>query len=75
MNVDGVSIKVEASSETDFYGGLPHMQCVGSFYFEEVDTGATIGSATRYYQDCDEIMLLARTREEINLAYSALDWI
>ncbi len=59
MEVAGVSIKVEASSDIDFYGGLPHMECVGSFYFEEVDTGASRGSATRYYQDCDEIMLLA----------------
>lgn len=59
MEVDGVNIRVEADSSTDFYAGLPHMECVGSFSFQEVDTGADRGSAARYYQDCDEIMLLA----------------
>ncbi len=59
MEVAGVSIKVEAISYTDFYGGFSRMDCIGSFQFEEVDTGALKGSATRYYQDCDEIMLLA----------------
>ena len=59
LNVGGVNIRVEAISDTDCYSGLPHMECVGSFYFEEVDTGASRGSATRHYQDCDEIMLLA----------------
>lgn len=75
MKVDGVNIKVNASSSIDYYAGLPHMECVGSFSFEEVDSGASRGSATRYYQDCNEIMLLADTREEIDLAYSALRWI
>ena len=75
INVDDVDIKVEAISKIDYYFRLPHMECVGSFYFEEVDTGASRGSATRYYQDCQEIMLLAETDVEIRLAYWALKWI
>lgn len=75
MKVDGVNIKVEACSMIDYYAGLPHMELVGYFNFYEVDSGAPRGSAGRYHQDCDEIKLIAETHEEINLAYSALDWI
>ena len=67
-----VNIKVEAISYVDYYAGLPHMECVGYFYFYEVDSGARRGSAGRYHQDCDEIKLIAGTREELNLAYDAL---
>ena len=48
---------------------------VGSFSFSEVDSGASRGSAGRYYQDCDEIILLADTSDELDLAGSALEWI
>lgn len=34
INVDGVDIKVYASSDTDHYAGLPHMESVGSFSFD-----------------------------------------
>lgn len=59
MDADGVSVKVEASQSIDYYRGLPHMEPVGDFSFYDIDSGEYIGSATRYYQDCDEIMLLA----------------
>ena len=63
MTMYGVKIRVEASSYIDHYAGLPHMEPVGSFSFREVDSGVSRGSATRYYQDCDEIMLLASTED------------
>ena len=75
IDVDGIAIKVEASSYYDFYGGLPHMEMVGSFSFSEVDSGASRGSAGRYNQDCDEIVLIAETRDELNITYCALGWI
>ena len=67
MSVDGVDIRVEASSSISYYAGLPHMECVGSFSFDEVEGGSR-GSAARYYQDCDEIILLAATSDEVDLA-------
>ena len=68
MKIVGLEIKVEASSSIDYYAGLPHMECVGYFSFSEVDSGASRGSAGRYYQDCDEIKLIAETGEELYLA-------
>ena len=50
INWIGTDIKVEATSTTDYYGRLCHMSCVGYFSYEEVDTGAYLGSASRYYQ-------------------------
>ena len=50
MNVNGVDIRVEARSTISYYAGLPHMECVGSFYFDEVGGGSR-GSAARYYKD------------------------
>jgi hypothetical protein len=52
-------VKVEASYRTDY--GSYHMQYVGAFYFIEVDTGANLGSVSRYWQDCYESLLLAKT--------------
>jgi hypothetical protein len=43
------------------------MEYVGSFSFDEVEGGSR-GSAARYYQDCDEIILLAATSDEVDLA-------
>ena len=62
MNFYGVKIAVEASSYIDHYAGLPHMEPVGSFSFHEVDSGVSRGSATRYYQE-EELILLASTED------------
>lgn len=51
------------------------MQKVGSYSFIEAQTGKNRGSATRYYQKCQEIMLLADTEDEIKLAVGALAWL
>ena len=75
IDVDGVAIKVQASSYFNRYAGLPHMEQVGSFTFSEVDSGASRGSAGRYNQDCDEIILLAETGDELYITGCALEWI
>ena len=63
MSFYGIKIVVDLSSYTDDYAGLSSMDPIGSFSFHEVDSRISRGSATRYYQDCDEIMLLASTED------------
>lgn len=74
MNTNGVDIKVEAPSFEEDNHRLPHLFCVGAYSFFQAGTGASIGSA-RHNQDCDQIELLAGTREEFDLASTALKWI
>ena len=71
MIANGVDAKVEALQGRL----LSTSSCVWSWSILVLRGIASIGSAARYNQDCDEIVRTAGTKQKLHLANSALKWI